>query len=115
MPQRSRARLDQSRQRLVRRLFLGFVKTHILYHASIEPVCGVELAQELRRHGYTLNPGTLYPTLHGLTADGYLRCATTAQEGRRRKCYRITASGRAALQEAKVRLRELVAEVLEDR
>jgi PadR family transcriptional regulator PadR len=107
--------LSHSPERLVRQLFLGFVKTHILYHASKEPVCGVGLADELKRHGYKLSPGTLYPTLHHLAADGYLRCITTAVRGRRRKCYRITQSGRSALKEAKHRLRELVEEVLEQR
>jgi DNA-binding PadR family transcriptional regulator len=98
---------------LVRQLFLGFVKTHILYHASKEAVCGVGLAEELGRHGYRLSPGTLYPTLHALAAAGYLRCLPELHEGRRRKSYRITPSGRSALKEAKSRLRELVDEVLE--
>ncbi len=110
---RSPGREPDLSSRLVRRLFLGFVKTHILYHASQEPVCGVELAAELERHGYQLSPGTLYPTLHSLSADGYLRRTTDTVGGRRRKCYRITESGRSALKEAKNRLRELVEEVLE--
>lgn len=48
---------------LDREFFLGFVKIHILYHASIGPISGVEIAEELERHGYRLGPGTLYPTL----------------------------------------------------
>ena len=101
--------------RLTRQLFLGFVRTHILYHAAVEPVCGVDLAEELARHGYRLSPGTLYPTLHGLEAEGYLRCVPELRDGRRRKCYRITSTGRWALGEAQKRIRELVEEVLEDR
>lgn len=103
-----------SADRMMRQLFLGFVKTHILYHASVEPVCGVELAAELEHHGYTLSPGTLYPTLHGLESAGYLRSAPQLHKGRRRKSYRLTAIGRRALAEAKKRLAELVEEVLQD-
>jgi len=99
---------------LARELFLGFVKTHILYHASKEAVCGVGLAEELANHGYRLSPGTLYPTLHALAAAGYLRCLPELHEGRRRKSYRITKSGLWALSEARKRLRELVEEVLEN-
>jgi len=105
----------QRADRLVRQLFLGFVRTHILYHAAAEPVCGVDLAEELARHGYRLSPGTLYPTLHGLEAEGYLRCVFELREGRQRKSYRITPTGRWALGEARKRIKELVEEVLEDR
>jgi DNA-binding PadR family transcriptional regulator len=99
----------------VRQLFLGFVRTHILYHAIAEAVCGVDLSEELARHGYRLSPGTLYPTLHGLEAAGYLRCTPELRNGRLRKRYRITPTGRWALEEARKRIRELVEEVLEDR
>jgi PadR family transcriptional regulator PadR len=101
--------------RLTRQLFLGFVRIHILYHAAEEPVCGVDLTEELGTHGYRLSPGTLYPTLHALEAAGFLRCESKLCDGRRRKCYRITKAGRWALEEARKRIRELVEEVLEDR
>jgi DNA-binding PadR family transcriptional regulator len=69
--------------------------------------------EELARHSYRLSPGTLYPTLHGLTEAGYLRCVSKVERGRMRKYYTITSQGRWALSEAKNRLKELVAEVLE--
>ena len=101
-------------QRMVRQFFLGFVKIHILHHAAEEPVCGVDLAEELARHGYRLSPGTLYPTLHGLEAAGYLRCDSELRAGRRRKCYTITPPGRWALAQARKQIKELVEEVMED-
>ena len=55
-----------------REFFLGFIKIHILYHASKEPIFGVGIVEELSRHGYCLSPGTLYPTLHRLAKEGYL-------------------------------------------
>lgn len=33
---------------------------------------GLALITELRRHGYELSPGKLYPVLHELEATGYL-------------------------------------------
>lgn len=99
-------------RRMVRQFFLGFVKIHILHHAAEEPVCGVDLAQELASHGYQLSPGTLYPTLHGLEAAGYLRCQLELQSGRRRRTYTITRSGRQALAQARQQIRELTEEVM---
>ena len=54
-----------------REFFLGFIKIHVLYHASKGPVFGAEITDELGRHGYHLGPGTLYPTLHRLEKEGY--------------------------------------------
>jgi PadR family transcriptional regulator PadR len=99
--------------RLDRHLFLGFVRTHILFHADEEPICGVEISEELGRHGYQLSPGTLYPILHSLAAAGFLRCVSKTENGRLRKYYSITPHGRWALGEARKRLKELVREVLE--
>ena len=95
--------------------FLGFVKTHILYHASKEPVYGVELLEELARHGYRLSPGTLYPTLHRLEREGYLKSQKRIVEGKMRRYYTITERGLEVLEEAKVKIAELVNEVLLDR
>ncbi|MGD9857674.1 MAG: PadR family transcriptional regulator [Planctomycetaceae bacterium] len=100
---------------LLRHFFGGFVRLHILYHADKEPICGVEMIEELKRHGYTLSPGTLYPILHQLLEDRYLTCREETVSGKRRKNYRITARGRKLLAEARRKLRELFSEVVEDR
>ena len=78
---------------LNRQFILGFIRIHILYHASREAVCGVDLARELARHGYTLGPGTLYPILHSLQTAGYLHCDIQITGGRQRKAYRLTKRG----------------------
>jgi len=99
---------------MLRDVFSGFIKLHILYHASREPVFGLDLIQELRRHGYELSPGTLYPTLHTLEEEGYLRHEDKIVNGRRRKYYTATRQGRAALAGVRGKVRELVGEILED-
>ena len=98
---------------LDRDFFLGFIKIHILYHASKEPIFGVEIAEELTRHGYDLSPGTLYPTLHRLEKDRYLKSSSKVVKGKVRKYYEATAEGRRVLEESKGKIRELVTEVME--
>lgn len=102
-------------EELIRHFFGGFVRLHILYHAGKEPICGVEMIEELQRHGYKLSPGTLYPILHHLEAAGYVSCKATVVAGKRRKNYRITRKGRKLLTDAQEKLRDLFSEVVEDR
>lgn len=98
---------------LDREFFLGFIKIHILHHASKGPIFGAEIAGELGRHGYHLGPGTLYPTLHRLEKEGYLEQRPAVVEGRARKYYVITNRGLEVLNEARAKIGELVDEVLE--
>lgn len=100
---------------LTKMFFGGFVRMHVLYHAVKEPIFGVEMMEELGRHGYDVGAGTLYPMLRQLVEAGYLTSKTEVVAGKRRKYYRATSEGVAALEAAKTKLRELVAEVLHDR
>lgn len=97
---------------MLKALFLGFAKVHILHHASKEPVYGLWIIEELERHGYRLSPGTVYPMLHSMERSGYLKCWSEVVCGKVRKYYFITDRGREALIEARDRLKELVEEVL---
>ena len=97
-----------------REFFLGFIKIHILYHASKEPIFGVEIAEELARHGYNISPGTLYPTLHRLEKEGYLESISKVVSGKVRKYYQATAQGKLVLEQSKDKIRELVTEVIEE-
>jgi len=99
---------------IARHFFNGFIRLHILYHAAKEPTFGAEMAEELVHHGYRLSQGTLYPTLHVLERQGYLRSHRKLINGRWRTYYRATRDGRQVLDEARQKLQELVAEVIED-
>ncbi len=98
---------------MLKEFFLGFVRLHIVYHAAREPVFGLELMRELARHGYNVSPGTLYPTLSRLERDGYLRCEKRQVNGKIRKYYTATPMGKKALKEARGKITELVAEIIE--
>ena len=98
---------------MLRDFFLGFIKIHILHHAAQAPVYGLALIQDLRRHGYELGPGTLYPALHSMERVGYLAHEDRVVGGKVRKYYTITDQGRGALQEARTKIGELVREVVQ--
>jgi hypothetical protein len=46
---------------LEREVLLSFWKIHILHHSSEEPLHGQWMVTELRKNGYEISPGTLYP------------------------------------------------------
>jgi DNA-binding PadR family transcriptional regulator len=96
-----------------RNLFLGFVRLHILYHASKEQVFGLSLMEELARHGYRMSPGTLYPILHQMESNGFLSSKKTVVHGKVRKYYRITEEGEKALSLSHEKIEELSKELNE--
>lgn len=53
-----------------RDLYAGLIRLHVLHHACKETIYGLAMIEELRRHGYELSAGTLYPILHGLEDKG---------------------------------------------
>jgi len=97
---------------LERRFFQGFIRVHILHNAGLKPIFGVQMILELKRHGYNLSPGTLYPILHEMESEGYLRCEGRNVNGKIRKYYSLTRKGRNMLKDVKKKIDELVSEVL---
>jgi PadR family transcriptional regulator, regulatory protein PadR len=103
----------EEHSKIFRDLLLGFVKIHVLHHASKGPVYGVGLTEELEQHGYRLSPGTLYPLLHNLESAEFLVRQDRVVGGKIRKYYGITPLGRRALNEARAKVIDLVNEVTE--
>ncbi len=91
------------------------MRLHVLYHAAKEPFYGVAMMEELRRHGYRIGAGTFYPLVHRMEEQGLLECEKRVVDGKVRKYYAATGAGRAALDEVRPKLTELVDEVLEGR
>jgi DNA-binding PadR family transcriptional regulator len=98
---------------MIRDFFLGFIRLHVLHHASKEPIFGLDMIRELETHGYHLSPGTLYPILHDLEANCYLSSSKEVVSGKVRKYYRATELGKKALEEAIVKANELLREIQE--
>ncbi len=97
---------------LFRDVYVAFIRVHLLHHAAQEPFYGLQMLEELARHGYALSPGTLYPLLHGLASRGLLEYEQRLVNGKMRKYYTATEMGRQALRSLRPRIRELVGEVL---
>ena len=98
---------------LNREILLSFWKVHILHHASEAPIHGQWILTELRRHGYEISPGTLYPLLSRMQQLGWLKCKVAPNGGRRaRKDYRLTSQGRKILGIIRAQMKELHKEVV---
>lgn len=94
----------------LQRILSGFVRMHVLHHAEEGDLFGNWMIEELRRHGYKISPGTLYPMLRMMEKDGWLK-GRDEKGAARRRFYNITAKGRKALKEVRARLQELFREV----
>ncbi|MGO8914500.1 MAG: PadR family transcriptional regulator [Stellaceae bacterium] len=97
-----------------RELYGGLIRLHVLHHATKEAIYGFAMIEELRRHGYELSAGTLYPILHALEQKGLLASVKERLGGAERRVYRATRAGHAALSAAKAKVRELFGELFED-
>ena len=78
----------------------GYLDPVILAVLARDALHGYAVIEELKaRSGGELDlaEGTVYPALHRLERRGLLRSSWTTAEGRRRRVYRLTASGRREL------------------
>jgi DNA-binding PadR family transcriptional regulator len=98
-----------------RDLYAGLIRLHILHHAAEGPIFGLEMAQELARHGYSISFGALYPLLHGLEKKGYLRSEEARKGQSIRRVYRATPLGKKALKAMRVKVGELFGELNEQK
>ena len=88
-------------------LLKGLVRLHILHHACKEEFFGQWMIYELARHGYRLSAGTLYPMLHALERQGYLKSRKERSGRTFRRLYKATPLGREANKVARVQVLEL--------
>jgi DNA-binding PadR family transcriptional regulator len=96
----------------LREFLRGAVRLHILHHGSRGEIHGAWLSEELVEHGYRISPGTLYPTLHRMEAEGLLISRQIVTDGKSLRVYKTTSAGRRALRESKKALKELADELL---
>jgi PadR family transcriptional regulator, regulatory protein PadR len=98
-------------EKVIRKLFLGFMQIHILHHAKKEPFFGSWMIEELQEHGYQISPGTLYPILHNLESEGLIEKEEKLVDSKIRKYYKITERGIEVLEEARKKAYELFKEI----
>ncbi len=105
--------MTEDAKRLQREFYLAFWKSHILHHAAEGPVVGHWMLNELRRHGYDVSPGTLYPILHRMEAYGWLRRECDPTGGSKsRQSYFITPQGQEVLKTLTGQIKALHHEVV---
>ena len=96
-----------------REILLSIWKVHMLHHAATMAVSGQWIIRELRRHGYEVSPGTLYPLLARMATRGWLRSRTDAAAGScARRDYTLTKKGAEVLTFLRNQVRELYSEAV---
>jgi DNA-binding PadR family transcriptional regulator len=60
-------------------------------------VHGAGLTDDFAHHGIRISPGTLYPALHRMEAEGLLTARNQVVNGHARRVYQATEAGRAVL------------------
>jgi PadR family transcriptional regulator len=82
-------------------LVKGTLDLLVLKTLALEPRHGVGVAdriQQITRGTFQVRPGSLFPALHRLEQDGFIRGEwSETPEGRRAKYYRITPAGERRL------------------
>jgi transcriptional regulator len=90
--------------------FKGTLPTLILEALVREPSHGYRIAQSIKERSegvLNFKEGTLYPALHKLENEGLVDSCEEVENGRSRRYYRITKSGRAMLAKDRAEWREL--------
>src|SRR5215207_4267222 len=78
----------------------GTLPTLILKAVAVRPDHGYSIAQRIKERSrgvLDFKEGTLYPALHKLEQEGRVESSEQVENGRIRRYYRITPSGRKAL------------------
>ncbi|MGD0226156.1 MAG: PadR family transcriptional regulator [Terriglobia bacterium] len=107
--------MDQKMNSVAREILLSFWKVHILHHAAEGPLYGQWMMSELRRHGYEISPGTLYPLLQRMERHGWLKRVRGKGTGpRARKNYLLAEEGRRVLGLVRKQVDEMHREVVRE-
>ncbi|KAB3529291.1 helix-turn-helix transcriptional regulator [Alkaliphilus pronyensis] len=99
------------KEKILRKLFLGFMQIHILHHGKKEAFYGSWMMDELKEHGYDISPGTLYPLLHNMESKKLLKKDDRIVHGKVRKYYSTTDLGDQVLEETRIKAYELFKEI----
>src|SRR5271156_2657464 len=90
--------------------FKGTLPTLILQALADQPSHGYRIAQRIKARSkgvLDFKEGTLYPALHKLENEGLVASYEGVEQGRTRRYYRITKSGKAVLTKDRSEWREL--------
>ena len=89
------------RNKVPKKMLLGFMQIHILIQAKKEPFFGSWMIEQFKSYGYQISPGTIYPLLAKMVAGELLIKEIRLVSGKNRNYYCITKEGEAVLSVAK--------------
>jgi len=96
-------------------LLKGTLDLLILRTLELQPLHGIGVSDRIRQMTagtFGVGPGSLFPALHRLEQEGWIRGKwSTLDSGRRAKFYTLTASGRRQLQAERRQWQRIVAAV----
>ncbi len=101
------------KNKIPRKLLLGFMELHILVQAKKDPFFGLGMIEELESKGYHISPGTIYPILAKLEKNSLLKKEVRLVNGKNRNYYSITEEGNDVLSVAKEKAIPLLRELEE--
>jgi len=101
------------KNKVPRKLFLGFMQIHVLIQAKKEPFFGLGMIEEMKKLDYNLSPGTLYPLLGKMEQEGLLLKEIRVINGKSRHYYSITSFGTEVLDIARRKAMTLLDELSE--
>ncbi|MGE0811734.1 MAG: PadR family transcriptional regulator [Vicinamibacterales bacterium] len=94
----------------------GTLDLLLLKTLSLEPMHGLGITrrlEQLTRGAFRVNPGSLFPALHGLEEGGWIAGSWGRSENNRRaRYYQLTATGRRRLQQQERIWRRTVASIV---
>ena len=99
------------KNKILQKLYQGFVQMHILYHTKKAPVYGAWIMEELKTHGYNIGPGTLYPLLNKMEQSCLLIKKNQIVNGKIRNYYSITQLGIEVFKDAEEKADQLFLEI----
>lgn len=89
------------KNKIPKKLLLGFMQIHILIQAKKEAFFGLWMIEELNNYGYQISPGTIYPLLAKMESENLLEKEVRLINGKNRNYYFITDVGIEVLTIAK--------------
>ncbi|MDC7224256.1 MAG: PadR family transcriptional regulator [Spirochaetales bacterium] len=101
------------KNKVPKKLLLGFMQIHMLIQAKKEPFFGLGMIEELKSYGYQISPGTIYPLLAKMEKEHLLKKEVRLIKGKNRHYYDITEEGIEVLKIAREKAQQLFDELNE--
>lgn len=94
--------------------YSGLIRLQSFHHARRGGIFGLDVTEELARHGWQATSDTLYPRLDRFEEQGLSYSSGQSVDDRFRRVYQATLADRRALHTAKLHVNELFGKLFKD-